>query len=519
MGGAVSFFESVGGGIVNAANTVANTAKDVANAAAGVATDAANRAAAAANEAANIASTVSSQTASIASNIAGEARNLSGQALDLANQAQQKAREAGEMAARAAQEESEALANQAKALADQAVSLANQARDVAGYALNKAREAAETAARSAIEQTAGRVLGMVIDGLGLSPSRCYSDADSRRIVMKAFDTIAYLDEIKAYKSKLQENYQAVAKRKQDAVDRKTQLQAAISQLISQKAQLESQVVNTREGITNYTVQIGPIPGVNNIDCLTPERLNDIVNYLKPYADQITGLTAETNALTADINARTNEITALVNELSALGKQQDDLTNQIRNLNVELLNNLARKEKLEQVKDSVDKGLCCMKDPRLENVTGDGVYEFIKPITPEQYCGEYWGRGGKCDQYHNNICLNNPTDTRCSCYSQVVMQGDTGIVGQIKNNPRCYSAECDKTKYLDSTLEYDAPCDTLASCSSDIPEGTKIKNIQVAECSMFSGMFLVLLVIIVVLAMTYSYAEDIDKEYPLADLSI
>ncbi len=532
MGGAASFFESVGGGIVDAAKTVANTAVDVANGAAIVAKDAANKAASAAADAGRIASTVASQTASIASTVANEAKGLSGQALDLANQAQEKARQAAELAARAAREESEALANQAKGLADEAVALANRAKDIAAAALDKARAAAEAAAKAAIEQTAGRALGMVLDGLGLTPSQCYKDADARNIITKVLDTIAYLDQIKAYKVQLQASYQDLAVRKQDALNRKAQSQQIIARLIAEKAAVTQRVIDTREGATDYNKPVGPVPALNNIGCLTPGRLDGIIKYLQPYIDQINQLTAETNALSTDIANRSAEVTQLVTDLDKLGKQQDELTSQIRSLNEELAKNVARNEKLDALKNSVDKSKCCVKDSKLATYNEANGVEFLKPITPQDYCGQYWGRGGKCDGFFKQLCVTNPTDSRCSCYSQLVLSSDSNLEAVRKTNPRCYSAECDATKYLDSAVGYGDPCDILIGCNKDLPVNAsgepdmdkfnkQYKKIQVSDCKpMYMGnMFLLLLVFVIMIAVMYSYSDEIDKELPGSDLGI
>ncbi len=531
MGGAASFFEDVGGAIVNTANTVANTAVSAANAAAGVATDASNRAAAAAREATAIANTVASQTATIANQTAAFAQDKAGQAANLAMAAQAKARQATELAARAVKEQSEALARQAEALAREAESLAGQAGRFAEDALAVARDAAELAAKAAVEQVAGRVLGMVIDGLGLTPSKCYKDGDARTIITKVHDLFAYLEQLKSYRSQLLNGYQDAAGKLQEAINRRDQVQRLIDNLYIQKASLEQQVIKSREGAvggidyvtgrdyvsgregaTDYNRTFGPVPPVGSIGCLNPSRLNTIVTYIQPSIQQIKDLKIETDALAAEIGGRSTDINNIITELANLGKHHDGLIENIRDLNEELKKNIARKNTLDTLKNTVDKNLCCMKDPSLKMVTSADGIQFYTAISPQEYCGEFWDRGGKCDQYHQDFCRTNPKDTRCGCYSQIALGSDTPLEAAIKSNPRCYSSECNASKYLDSKVNLSDKCDVIVGCVDDLSAGAKFKNVQVSKCepAHFSSMFLILFVIVIVLMLTAVYSDEIDQ---------
>ena len=470
---------------------------------------------------------------------------------------------------------------------------------------------------TSVVDVATSVVGAVTSGES-KPIACYSDTDAKKFITNAHDTINYLNQLKTYKSQLQERYNIVKERLKLNLDQKDKLNKDISILIAKRETINKQIEHYKSNIKNkpviegffnsniteiegfnldnqpnqynldnldnlddlyesnnnlinksyiygnviqgdenfnmydqldlskynynipmnyigstklmryewfdngqsgqstsqtigqpdnshnegnvdYNKIIGPVPSINDIGCLHVNRANEIVAYLQSYIDGINLLKTETDKLVKDITTDSDSMVKVSKEIDILNNNIHELTLVIQTLTTTLNNYKARAVKLEQLKNTMNKNKCCVKDKSLSIInTDDSNNAFIVPIIPEEYCGEYWDKGSACDTYYKTFCATNQDNDDCACYSKTIHPTDNPTIALIKSNPRCYSNLCDNTKYLDSAIMLDAQCTEATACYEDIPDYIKHKNINLVNCNPFykSKLFLIFLIIII-----------------------
>lgn len=268
------------------------------------------------------------------------------------------------------------------------------------------------------------------------------------------------------------------------------------------------VIKNKQNAGKVYTSYGPIPDLDKIGCLNSEKANAISKYLKPIADQINVLTEDTKKINDNIEKDSKLLKSLEDEIKDYEHKQTEAVNKLKELNEKLNNYEARDKKISQLKTTVDKGKCCMKDKGLPIITSDGSLQYIKPINPEDYCGEFWDKGPACDVYHSTLCKSDPEHKDCACYSKTVLPTDNPVVALIKSNPRCYSGLCDSTKYIDSKIVRNGKCETAQVCSEDV-DGAKVKNVEAHRCTPFykTNMFIVFMILIIILGGLYYNIDE------------
>ncbi len=120
-------------------------------------------------------------------------------------------------------------------------------------------------------------------------------------------------------------------------------------------------------------------------------------------------------------------------------------------------------------------LCCAHDPRLKpynvqdeirSATGN-VFAVENDITPREYCGEYWERGGACDATMKTYCETYPGDDLCSCITGTDENPNDSEASKIyKRSPYCFNPTCQSYGYKPSRFGDTINCPSVQFCDQN-----------------------------------------------------
>ncbi len=121
-------------------------------------------------------------------------------------------------------------------------------------------------------------------------------------------------------------------------------------------------------------------------------------------------------------------------------------------------------------------LCCAHDSRLRpysiqdkvrSETND-VFALAPDLTPKEYCGEYWDRGGACDVTMKNYCNTYPTDDICSCITGTQDDPNDSEAAKIyKRSPFCFNPTCQSYGYKPSRYNLEQDCPNVQFCDQNL----------------------------------------------------